>query len=199
MHTLFFQALYYLCSVSWATGLLSTLYCAIVLYYCIEPLIHGTMYSLRLCFCLLLLCFKLQPAIACYSSSIQLQLQVHSTSVPCISSFKAYSKSRVAYYSNSCATFQCRLLVSGDINPNPGPTAHCHNGSERLVYDRSTMLRCNPVWNHLSMVTIESDLDFLLHKFGKSNRGTILESIWETITQLNIQAPQRGRRGGRRK
>ena len=40
---------------------------------------------------------------------------------------------RVQFYANSVATFQILLLISGDINPNPGPTIK--NGQAILAND----------------------------------------------------------------
>ena len=42
-----------------------------------------------------------------------------------------YSKSRVAYYSNSIASFQL-LLIAGDIHPQPGPLAN-HDQKPRVL------------------------------------------------------------------
>ena len=41
---------------------------------------------------------------------------------------KCYLSTRINYYANSSATFQLSiLLLSGDINPNPGPTSSDSN------------------------------------------------------------------------
>ena len=42
-----------------------------------------------------------------------------------------YSKSRVAFYSNSIASFQL-LLIAGDIHPQPGPLAN-HDQKPRVL------------------------------------------------------------------
>lgn len=34
---------------------------------------------------------------------------------------KGFLKANIPYYSNCCASFNIKLLVSGDIQPNPGP------------------------------------------------------------------------------
>ncbi len=36
--------------------------------------------------------------------------------------FGRFLGARLAYYNNSSSTFQSRLLIAGDIEPNPGPT-----------------------------------------------------------------------------
>ena len=54
-------------------------------------------------------------------------------------------KTRIPYYHNSDATFQLHLLVSGDVNPNPGPSHHTTtsdvlNVGHRITYDREKLL-----------------------------------------------------------
>ena len=117
-----------------------------------------------------------------------------------------YSKCRILYGCNSTATFQLRLLVSGDINPNPGPGEHLTNNScasetqqrQRITYDRSFLLLSNPAWSHLPLQTIEHDLDKLLYR-TRRNRGRVNESTWSEFRECGIQARQRGKRGGQRK
>ena len=90
-----------------------------------------------------------------------------------------YSKCRILYGCNSTATFQLHLLVSGDINPNPGPGEHLTNNScasetkqrHRITYDRSFLLLSNPAWLHLPLQTIEHDLDKLLYRTRRNREG----------------------------
>ena len=62
-----------------------------------------------------------------------------------------YLSSPIMYYNNSSSTFQLELLVSGDINPNPGPELSQITNSLlaidkptcRIVYAREELLRLN--------------------------------------------------------
>ena len=82
-----------------------------------------------------------------------------------------FLKARIQYHHNSDATFQLRLLVAGDVNPNPGPDqcpspSPTSNFGHRITYDRDTLLEfkdygkfthINPdVWNCLRSLKINS-------------------------------------------
>ena len=117
-----------------------------------------------------------------------------------------YSKCRILYNVNSSATFQLRLLTSGDINPNPGATdeqsARSHRVlrqpvNERTVYDKSFLLQCNPAWKHLQPEKLHLDLNKIVSRTSK-NRGRVSGETWKNIKELGIQIPLRGKRGGKR-
>ena len=89
-----------------------------------------------------------------------------------------FLKTRHLYYGNSTATFQLELLLSGDINPNPGPDfTHKNNYHEPdsahvnqpiIAYDRAQLLELNKhdrqtvpllpteLWNHINELGINS-------------------------------------------
>ena len=59
-----------------------------------------------------------------------------------------YLSQHISYYSNATSTFQLQLLISGDINPNPGPQNE--NDSKPastyltpISYDRDELLKLN--------------------------------------------------------
>lgn len=62
-----------------------------------------------------------------------------------------FSGKRISYYTNSCATFQLKLVVCGDISPNPGPDVsethsryaesnHSSNENHRFKYSRNELM-----------------------------------------------------------
>ena len=54
-----------------------------------------------------------------------------------------FSKSKTAYYSNTCATFNYRYLeLCGDINPNPGPTTQKCPVCSRTIAKNHRVLTC---------------------------------------------------------
>ena len=66
-----------------------------------------------------------------------------------------YVGTPVRYYANSEATFQSLLLISGDINPNPGPdsgrlglSAIDNSPNSRYLYDTQTLRSLNS--SHIS-------------------------------------------------
>lgn len=63
---------------------------------------------------------------------------------------RGYLGSRISYYSNAVSCFQLELLVSGDINPNPGPEVthpicNWHQLPDRIIYSRDELLQLNDV------------------------------------------------------
>ena len=160
------------------------------------------MVSVKVILCILLISFKV--VVACsYTESKSPQKgflkSVHSR-------YGRYSKCRILYNVNSSATFQLKLLTSGDINPNPGPTeeksARIHHvprlpTGERIVYDKSFLLQCNPAWKHLQPETLHLDLNKIIHRTNK-NRGKVSGETWSNIKELGIQISLRGKRGGQR-
>ena len=103
-----------------------------------------------------------------------------------------FGGSRLHYYSNCTSTFQLKLLVSGDVNPNPGPATHeCpHDGSHdegnrssftadnRLVYDRSFLLQVQ----HENLL---SQQKLPMGHLGKHNVPWIVTKT--DLTEVNVQ------------
>ena len=98
--------------------------------------------------------------------------------------FGHFVGARTPYYSNSISTFQYRLLIAGDIQPNPGPTIpinehdHAFQENERnspvdscLRYDRNQLLNLN------------------------HNHYTVSPQVWHRLNSLEISAKRRTRRG----
>lgn len=64
-----------------------------------------------------------------------------------------YLGARIAFYDNSTATFQLKLLVARDINPNPGPmrydgsvinqTTKQDHGNQRILYNKNFLVQLN--------------------------------------------------------
>ena len=68
---------------------------------------------------------------------------------------KGYSCSRLSYYPNSTSTFQLtRLQISGDINPNPGPTILKQQNCKSANHLKIGHLNVRPLRNreHLQLV-----------------------------------------------
>ena len=54
------------------------------------------------------------------------------------------SKSRIGYYANSCATFQ--LVLSGDIELNPGPGSNARTNSKKITRSKQKPSPCTVCW-----------------------------------------------------
>ena len=92
---------------------------------------------------------------------------------------------RIPYYSNSTTTFQLRLLISGDVNPNPGPdwfedkdTQNYEKLTENLVV-------------HQSKITYNKDM---LLSF-QHNQSRVSFEVWSTIKSLGLSSHKPTRRG----
>jgi hypothetical protein len=100
----------------------------------------------------------------------------------------------IAYYCNSTATFQLRLLVAGDINPNPGPTnaviTSKSNSNHLLHVEESSMpQQCNqpPKYCRNQLLNLNS------------RKYELSQTTWNNIKLLGIDAKRRGTRSGTRK
>ena len=65
-----------------------------------------------------------------------------------------YLNTPVLYYGNSSSTFHVELLVSGDINPNPGPESLSKDTLEKPVgisYAREHLLSLKPCYHGTSL------------------------------------------------
>lgn len=122
-----------------------------------------------------------------------------------------YIGTRIAYYSNTTAIFQLRLLKSGDVSPNTGPEQrrqhldrHFLTENERFVYDRSFLLRCNPLWRHHPVESFEHNLQGVMYDYDatRSNVVRVSRPVWGVLRGLGInscQPTKRSKRGGSRK
>ena len=100
-----------------------------------------------------------------------------------------YTGQSVPYYTNSVATFQILLLISGDVSPNPGPATHSgsdyfvnHNPNDKLTYNSQSLHSLN------STTATEKCRD----------RNSL---TWNKIVSLGINRKRkthRGKRGGLR-
>ena len=66
-----------------------------------------------------------------------------------------YLYTPVLYYGKSSSTFHVELLVSGDINPNPGPESLSKNTLEKPVgisYTREHLLSLKPCYHGTSLL-----------------------------------------------
>ena len=115
-----------------------------------------------------------------------------------------YLSQRIPYYCNSTQTFQLHLLISGDVNPNPGPEpvlpkpASLHTG--RVTYNRDELLQLNHAHASVSSYTSHSSilihmkyLGILQHQYkkrlahrGKERRSS---SVWEKATFIIPDLP----------
>ena len=138
-------------------------------------------------FLLLCCCNSLQPVFNS-DTSYHFDIQVHVNSV--VPSRGKHVGARVQFYANSVATFQILLLISGDINPNPGPTikngqailANDHN-LDTCTYDSPTLHSINSVCSSSSKKCCEDN-----------------NIVWNRIVSLGIsrgRRTHRGKRGGR--
>ena len=136
---------------------------------------------------LLCCCNSLQPVFNA-DTSCHFDIPAHVNSV--VPPRGKHVGARVQLYANSVATFQILLLISGDINPNPGPTNN--NGQAILAND-----------HNLNICTYDSQT---LHSFNSvcsssSKKWREDNSIvWNRIVSLGIsrgRRTHRGKRGGR--
>jgi len=97
-----------------------------------------------------------------------------------------YLGSRIVYCGNSNATLQLNILLSGDINPNPGPDRTENN------------------WNGYPDSTIKyhrEELHSLNNNYSLQSAPPLTQVLWNHIKDLGIArcSKPRGKRGGRRK
>ena len=101
---------------------------------------------------------------------------------------KGFLKANIPYYSNCSASFNIKLLVSGDIQPNPGP-----DNSPTILTSES-----------LKKSRIKYSREELqVHQYGRQAVPYNLSAdVWRKITDLRISIKKpthRGCRGGSRK
>ncbi len=97
-----------------------------------------------------------------------------------------FVKSRSAYYSNSCATFNYRLLLAGDVHSNPGPTQIPYPHLDKLEHDKINSNSTN--------------ISYSRHQLLDLNKKYKLSApVWTTIGDLGIRKRPRGRKSGRSK
>ena len=110
---------------------------------------------------------------------------------PCFNTSQSVIKghflgTRIPYYSNSTTTFQLRLLISGDVNPNPGPNWF----NEHLIDTRNYE---NLTENQVHQSKITYDRDMLLS--FQHNQSRVSFEVWSTIKSLGICSQKPTRRG----
>ena len=105
-----------------------------------------------------------------------------------------FVKSTCLYYSNSSATFNYRLLLSGDIQTNPGPTctAYVENACTTEVLTESNLNDHNNV--NLTPMNITYSRHQLL---TLQNNYKLSSIVWTTINNLGIRKRSRGRKAGK--
>ncbi|XP_071501393.1 uncharacterized protein [Diadema antillarum] len=95
---------------------------------------------------------------------------------------------RLAYYTKSTSTFQIKLLlVSGAINPNPGPG---HNDDSCRVYN------CSYTTNYTPIDRVNSPSVYGRHELLQLNSLALHKqrldvTLWETLTSLGIAKKRR--------
>ena len=99
-------------------------------------------------------------------------------------STRSFIGTRIQYYNNSSATFQLRLLIAGDINPNPGP--------DENQSPSPPITECKPKRGTYTRETL----------LNLKNNSYLPSTVWQRVKTLGIQnakATRRGTRGGRNK
>ena len=101
-----------------------------------------------------------------------------------------YFGARIPYLPNSTATFQIRLLVSGDVNPNQGPTKH----DDDIMIDFPMGTLSESCMIDLSCLnTIMERVDVFQNRYGEISLNLVF------APNNLIVGIKRGKRGGRRK
>ena len=93
---------------------------------------------------------------------------------------------RITLYANSSATTRYRLLVAGDVDPNPGPV---------IAIDPTTLVDSNHTANRPQRITYNRDS---LIQLNGNHR--LPQQTWQTLKSLNLNAQtptRRGKTGGR--
>ena len=98
-----------------------------------------------------------------------------------------YLKTRIPYCSNSSSTFQYRLLKSGDVHPNPGPSEHNN------IYTQS--VESNHV--HLKDTTASriSYDRFQLLNLKQSTKPRLPHNVWKNLLSLGVCVAKPTHRG----
>ena len=102
-------------------------------------------------YAVLLLCngTQLSHLYCCMGANyMYLAQQQSSYACHCVQSKGKYIGSPILYYSNSVSTHRVRLLICGDINPNPGPSGDLSSASTtsdnvRHQYTSEFLHSCN--------------------------------------------------------
>jgi hypothetical protein len=104
--------------------------------------------------------------------------------------------SRISFYPNSCATFQLELLLSGDIELNPGPSHHSESVYDKpsIIYTRTQLLELGlnctklpvslPTWININNIGIQSTPS--THRGSKGTRHNYTRTLFPpTVTRVN--------------
>ena len=94
---------------------------------------------------------------------------------------------RIAYYNNSTATFQLRLLISGDVNPNPGPNNY------RFDEHPNDTPNYEILSDNQTHQLITYSRDALLNI--QHNPSRLPFKVWSTIKSLGLNSKKPTRRG----
>ena len=96
---------------------------------------------------------------------------------------------RITLYSNSSVTFRYRLLIAGDINPNPGP--QCDNDNDVANSNTSSVIPSSST----QKIPITYTREALLNLNG-SHRLPV--EVWQNVKHLKLNANHPTRRKKRR-
>ena len=106
-----------------------------------------------------------------------------------------YCKKPISYYSNTTACFHLRILLSGDIQSNPGPQALVNVNEQKFDHPHAHTLQ------HVDSVRSNRvcyDLD-KLYQLNSLPNQLLPQSVWCRVCELGIGRKRRTHRGRKRK
>ena len=98
----------------------------------------------------------------------------------------------IAYYSNSTACFQLAILLSGDVQLNPGPSSSSNHPVDG-DYPNQLHVNFSSTANHAHMIYGASTL----HHINDHGQRLLHQDVWSRISELGIGRRQRTHRGRR--